>query len=71
MTRRLLQVRDDNSGDWGYLDKGQIEQDGTTVWFDSQVSEQSYQGTVDGAQVKIMYDWCANGVPDVQLVFQR
>ena len=65
-----LQVHD-HSGDWGYQDEGQIEQDGTTVWFDSQISGTSYQGTVDGGEVKIMYDWCYNGVPDMQLVFER
>jgi len=59
----------DDSGDWGYRDEGQIEQDGTTLWFDSQISEISYQGEVDGTEVRILYDWCANGVPDVQLVF--
>jgi hypothetical protein len=63
-----LQVHD-HTGDWGYLDKGQIEQDGNTLWFDSQVSDMSYQGTVEDNVLKIMYDWCANGVPDVQLVF--
>ena len=65
-----LKVHDD-SGDWGYEDEGRIEQDGTTVWFDSQISGSSYQGTVDGADVAIMYDWCYNGVPDVQLVFEQ
>jgi hypothetical protein len=41
------------------------------VWFDSQISGTSYAGTVNGTEVKIMYDWCYNGVPDVQLVFAR
>jgi hypothetical protein len=66
-----LQVHDDNSGDWGYRDEGQAEADGDTVWFDSQISGTSYAGTVNGTEVKIMYDWCYNGVPDVQLVFAR
>jgi hypothetical protein len=66
-----LQVHDDNSGDWGYRDEGQAEADGETVWFDSQISGTSYAGTVNGTEVKIMYDWCYNGVPDVQLVFAR
>ena len=30
-----------------------------------------YSGTVNGTEVKIMYDWCENGVADVQLVFDR
>ena len=65
-----LQVHDD-SGDWGYRDEGQAEADGETVWFDSQISGTSYQGSVNDTEVKIMYDWCYNGVPDVQLVFAR
>jgi hypothetical protein len=65
-----LQVHD-YSGDWGYLDEGEIEEDGAAVRFDSGVSGASYQGEVDGSEVKIMYDWCYNGVPDVQLVFDR
>jgi hypothetical protein len=65
-----LQVHD-NTGDWGYLDQGQTELDGDTVWFDSEVSGLSYEGTVNGRELKVMYDWCANGVPDVQLVFDR
>ena len=43
----------------------------TGVSFDSQISGSSYQGTVDGGEVTIMYDWCYNGVPDVQLVFDQ
>jgi hypothetical protein len=60
----------DESGDWGYEDEGRIEQNGATVSFDSQISGSSYQGTVDNTGVSIMYDWCYNGVPDVQLVFE-
>ena len=66
-----LQVHDDNYGDWGYRDQGETEVDGDTVWFDSEISGTSHAGTVDGTEVKIMYDWCENGVADVQLVFDR
>jgi hypothetical protein len=66
-----LDVHDANYGDWGYGDEGQLEVDGTTTWFDSQISGVSYQGTMTGSQVTIMYDWCFNGVPDMQLVFDR
>jgi hypothetical protein len=31
----------------------------------------SHQGTVDGPEIRIMHDWCENGVADVQLVFDR
>ncbi|MFL5515710.1 MAG: hypothetical protein ACJ8DJ_06105 [Gemmatimonadales bacterium] len=66
-----LQVNDINYGDWGYKDEGQIEQDGSTLWFDSQVSGTSHEGTLDGPEIRIMYDWCENGMADVQLVFDR
>ena len=66
-----LQVHDANYGDWGYRDQGETEVDGDTVWFDSEISGTSHAGTVDGTEVKIMYDWCENGVADVQLVFDR
>jgi hypothetical protein len=65
-----LQVHDD-SGDWGYRDEGQAEADGETVWFDSEISGSSYAGTANGSEMTIMYDWCYNGVADVQLVFAR
>jgi hypothetical protein len=62
---------DANTGDWGYQDHGTAEVDGADVWFDSDMSGASYRGTVSGSDVTIMYDWCFNGVPDVQLVFAR
>ena len=67
-----LQVHDD-TGNWGYQDYGQSEGNGTEVLFDSDYSGVTYQGTVNGngTEVTMMYDWCANGVPDVQLVFDR
>jgi hypothetical protein len=67
-----LQVHDD-TGDWGFRDWGQSEGDDTDVLFDSDYSGITYQGTVNGngTEVTIMYDWCANGVPDMQLVFDR
>jgi hypothetical protein len=68
-----LRVHDDESGDWGYLDSGRSVGDDETVLFESDVSGVTYNGTVngDGTEVTIMYDWCFDGVPDVQLVFDR
>jgi hypothetical protein len=66
-----LEAHDDNYGDFGYEDDGSMENDGDTVWFTSAVSGSSYRGTVDGDEIRIMYDWCYNGVPDVQLVFAQ
>jgi len=63
----------DQSGDWGYLDTGRSVGGGATVLFESDISGVTYEGTVngDGTEVTIMYDWCFDGVPDVQLVFDR
>src|SRR6478672_7997688 len=68
-----LKVHDKNYGDWGYKDEGASEGDGTIVWFDSQISGTSHEGAVnaDASEIKIMYDWCENGVADVQLEFDR
>jgi hypothetical protein len=67
-----LQVHDD-SGNWGFRDWGHSVGDGSEVLFESDYSGITYNGTVNGngSEVTIMYDWCANGVPDVQLVFDR
>jgi hypothetical protein len=53
------------------VDEGQYEVAGTAVWLESQYSGATFQGTNDGGEVAVMYDWCYNGVPDVQLVFDR
>ena len=68
-----LRVHDDDDGDWAYRDYGESVGNGETVFFDSQISGVRYEGTVDGdaTEIKIMYDWCFDGVPDVQLVFDR
>ena len=67
-----LQVHDD-TGDWGFRDWGQSLGNGTEVLFESDYSGITYDGTVngDGTEVTMMYDWCADGVPDVNLVFNR
>ena len=66
-------MHDDESGDWGYLDTDARKETDATVLFESDESGVTYNGTVneDGTEVTIMYDWCFNGVPDVQLVFDR
>ena len=33
--------------------------------------DDTFEARVDGGQVSIMYDWCENGVPDLQFVFDR
>ena len=65
-----LQVHDD-SGDWGSEDWGEVEENGNGYSFLSDNDGSAYPGTLDGSEATIMYDWCYNGVPDVQLVFDR
>ena len=64
-----LQVHDE-SGDWGYRDDGEYQDNGDTGWFKSQITGMTYQATYDGTDLRVMYDWCENGVPDVQRVFE-
>lgn len=64
-----LQVHDE-SGDWGYRDDGEYQDNGDTGWFKSQITGMTYQATYEGTDLRVMYDWCENGVPDVQLVFE-
>jgi hypothetical protein len=66
-----LHIYDDNYGDSGYEDEGEYEQNGSSVSLWSVYYEASFRGTVDGGEVSIMYDWCDNGVPDLQFVFDR
>jgi hypothetical protein len=66
-----LHLYDDNYGDSGYGDEGQYERDGSTVWLYSVYYDATFEGRVDGGEVSIMYDWCENGVPDLQFVFDR
>ena len=58
----------DVSGDWGYHDEGEYQDNGDTGWFRSQITGSTYQATSDGPDLRIDYDWCENGVPDVQRV---
>jgi hypothetical protein len=66
-----LQVHDGNYGDWTSGDKGEIEDDGYNLWFVSDYSGSSYPADVEGTEIKMMYDWCYNEVPDIQLVLDR
>lgn len=59
-----------NDGDWGYEDEGQYQADGNSGWFKSNISGSTYQAMYDGNDLTITYDWCYDGRPDVQLVFE-
>jgi hypothetical protein len=68
-----LKIWDDNLGDWAYADNGTYEEvgDGETVWFRSDITDMNFHGAVNGPEVVMDYDWCEDGVPDVQLVFNQ
>lgn len=66
-----LGFHDDNYGDATASDEGEFSQDGENVWFTSMYSGDTHEGSMEGGEVTIMYDWCYNGVPDVQLVLER
>ena len=63
---------DDNYQDGATAsDDGAYVQEGSTVWLHSTFSGFTHQARVGGAEVAILYDWCYNGVPDVELVLER
>jgi hypothetical protein len=66
-----LRVHDGNYGDWQSLDSGEVEDDGNNLWFVSDYSGARNPVEVDGPEIRMMYDWCFNGVPDIQLVLDR
>jgi hypothetical protein len=66
-----LQVHDGIDGDWQYGDEGEVDADGAQLWLQSVYSGSTYTGQLDGSAIRIMYDWCYDGVPDLQLVFDR
>jgi hypothetical protein len=66
-----LQVHDGFDGDWQYGDQGEVDTDGAQLWLQSVYSGSTYTGQLDGSTIRIMYDWCYDGVPDLQLVFDR
>lgn len=65
-----LEVSDED-GNWGYEDEGEVDEDGTGMWLVSEISGSAYQAAFNGGQAALLYDWCYDGAPDIQLVFDR
>lgn len=65
-----LEVSDED-GDWGYEDEGEVDEDGAGLWLVSELSGSAYQAAFNGGQASLLYDWCYDGAPDIQLVFDR
>ena len=63
---------DHQDGDRGYEDDGEVEEDGGQRLVASDVLGTHLSGHFGPAGKRlILYDWCYDGVPDVQLVFDR
>lgn len=54
-----------------FRDWGSWEQAGTALWFASEPYGDNIEGTFDGAEAKLDYDFCGNGETDIQLVFDK
>jgi hypothetical protein len=65
-----VQVATQN-GNGQFRDWGTYEQAGTALWFASEPYGDNFEGTFDGAEVKLDYDFCPNGETDIQLVFDK
>jgi hypothetical protein len=52
-------------------DEGSFEQDGTTLWFESEYYGDSFEGEIDGTVAKLDYDYCPDGQSDIQFWFQK
>ncbi len=60
---------DDEDQNW-LGDHGSFERDGNDLHFWSEAWGDEFEGEVEGSLVVLYYDYCANGVADVDLVFE-
>ena len=60
---------DDDGENWTG-DNGSFERDGNDLYFRSEAWGGGFEGEVEGSLVVLYYDFCSNGVADVDLVFE-
>ncbi len=60
---------DDDGENWTG-DNGSFERDGNNLYFRSEAWGGDFEGEVEGSLVVLYYDFCSNGVADVDLVFE-
>ena len=65
-----IDVADEN-GEWTLQDGGRYESDGVDLQFASAAYGDQFEGEIEGDLVVLYYDFCANGVADIDLVFER
>ncbi len=62
----------DESGQDGFQDHGRFRRQGDTdLSFDSEAWGDQFDGEVEGDLVVLYYDFCANGVADIDFVFEK
>jgi hypothetical protein len=65
-------VYDDEEGPDGFQDHGRFQRQGDTdLSFSSVAWGDQFAGEVDGDLVVLYYDFCANGVYDIDFVFEK
>jgi hypothetical protein len=61
---------EDGNGESWTGDHGSFERDGNDLYFRSEAWGDEFEGEVEGSLVVLYYDFCTNGVADVDLVFE-
>lgn len=63
---------DDENGQDGFQDHGQFQRHGDAdLSFDSEAWGDRFNGEIEGDLVVLYYDFCANGVADIDFVFEK
>jgi len=62
---------DDEAGSHRAQDHGQYERDGADLVFNSIQYGDSFDGEIEGGQLVLHYDYCANGEADTDFEFER
>jgi hypothetical protein len=62
---------DDETGEHLLQDNGQYRRDGLDLEFASAQFGDEFEGEIEGDLVVLYYDFCANGVADIDFVFEK
>lgn len=62
---------ENQDGQDGFQDHGRFQRDGDDLSFDSEAWGDRFDGEVEGDLVVLYYDFCANGVADIDFVFEK
>lgn len=63
---------ENEEGPDGFTDHGQFQRDGNTgLSFESEAWGDRFEGEIEDDLVVLYYDFCANGVADIDFVFEK